>query len=69
MIYGFSWQIKQNGTINERKNYEMETEMYGTIYKNNLTRMLRDRFGARIQKKEILKHAVYFLTLKKLKTI
>ena len=38
---------KTNGTINEYKKHELETEMYGTIYKTTLSRMLRDKFGAK----------------------
>jgi hypothetical protein len=35
------------GHINQYKNNEMETEIYGTIYKATLSKMLRDRFGAK----------------------
>jgi len=38
---------KTNGSINEFKQHEMETEVYGTIYKTTLARMLRDKFGAK----------------------
>jgi hypothetical protein len=43
----FHLQDKTNGTINEYKKHEMETEIYGAIYKNPFARMLRDRFGAK----------------------
>ncbi|MER5174413.1 MAG: bifunctional DNA primase/polymerase [Candidatus Nitrosocosmicus sp.] len=38
---------KTNGTINEHNKHELETEIYGTIYKNTLSKTLRDRFGAK----------------------
>ena len=38
---------KTNGTINEHKKHELETEVYGSIYKNTLSKMLRDKFGAK----------------------
>ena len=38
---------KTNGSINEFKQHEMKTEVYGTIYKTTLARMLRDKFGAK----------------------
>lgn len=37
---------KTNGHFNPYKDYELETEAYGTIYKINISKMLRDRFGA-----------------------
>ena len=43
----FHLQDKTNGTINEYKKHEMETEIYGTIYKTTLSKTLRDRFGAK----------------------
>jgi hypothetical protein len=38
---------KTNGTINDYKKHEMETEIYNPIYKNTLSKMLRDKFGAK----------------------
>jgi len=38
---------KTNGVENEYKENQMETEMYGTIYKMSISKILRDRFGAR----------------------
>lgn len=38
---------KINGVENQYKESEMETEMYGTIYKMSISKMLRDRFGAK----------------------
>ena len=38
---------KTNGSINEHKEHQLETEIYGTIYKKTLSRMIRDRFGAK----------------------
>jgi hypothetical protein len=38
---------KTNGTINEYKKHEMETEIHGTIFKGTLAKILRDRFGAK----------------------
>jgi hypothetical protein len=43
----FQFKDKTNGSINEFKQHEMETEVYGTVYKTTLARMLRDKFGAK----------------------
>jgi hypothetical protein len=43
----FRREDKTNGTINQYKRHELETEMYGTIYKTTVSRMLRDKFGAK----------------------
>lgn len=38
---------KLDGHINPHKNNQMETEMYGSIYKETFSKMIRDRFGAK----------------------
>jgi archaellin len=38
---------KTNGHVNQYKDHELETDLYGTIYKSSIAKMLRDRFGAK----------------------
>lgn len=48
--FRFIWESlteKIDGHINQYKSNQMETEMYGTIYKGTLSKMIRDRFGAK----------------------
>ena len=38
---------KTNGHVNEHKKHELETDVYGSIYKTTLSKTLRDKFGAK----------------------
>jgi hypothetical protein len=47
----------------------METEIHDTIFKTTLAKTLRDRFGAKDPKTEILKQGVWLLISIELKII
>lgn len=39
--------IKTDGQVDQYKEYKLETEMYGSVYKMTISRLLRDKFGAK----------------------
>lgn len=52
---------KSNGVYNSLKDNEFETENYGTIYKKTISRIIRDKFGAKDSEKRSAKITyVYF---------
>ena len=60
---------KTNGTVKENKKYELETEIYGPIYKTTLAKMMREDLVQKIQKSEITIHVLWNLILKEQKII